>query len=221
MKREALQKRLQESILIFDGGFGTELYRRNFFVNTSYDDLCLTSPETVTAIHQSYVDSGAEVLTTNTYNANAASLAQFGIADRVEKINHAAVAVARKAAAGKPEILIAGSVGPIKSTATAAAADQAAYLIAGGVDFLIFESISSIAELQAALSAVSGRNDIAYVVSFTFDSDALLADHSNFEDITAILTAAIVFVPKITKKPLSPILLICISAVLGTIVYSF
>ena len=73
MKNVDLRQKLQ-NVLIFDGGFGTELYRRNFFVNTSYDDLCLTSPEVVASIHQSYADAGAEVLTTNTYNANAAAL---------------------------------------------------------------------------------------------------------------------------------------------------
>ena len=46
MKNVDLRQKLQ-NVLIFDGGFGTELYRRNFFVNTSYDDLCLTSPEVV------------------------------------------------------------------------------------------------------------------------------------------------------------------------------
>ena len=189
MKNSELQKRLQESILIFDGGFGTELYRRNFFVNTSYDDLNITAPETVSAIHQAYVDAGAEVLTTNTYNANAAALKQFGIADRAAQINHAAVAAARKAAAGKPEILIAGSIGPAKSASGAAIAEQAEFLRQGGADFLIFESISSAEELQTALSALPEK-EIAYVTSFVFDSEARLADGTNFTAILELVNAA-------------------------------
>ena len=70
MKSGELLQKLKNEILIFDGGFGTELYRRNFFINTSYDYLCITASSVVLAIHQAYVDAGAEVLTTNTYSAN-------------------------------------------------------------------------------------------------------------------------------------------------------
>ncbi|MBR7130868.1 MAG: bifunctional homocysteine S-methyltransferase/methylenetetrahydrofolate reductase [Lentisphaeria bacterium] len=190
MKREELFRRLQDDLLIFDGGFGTELYRRNFFVNTSYDELSLNNPKVVTAIHQSYVDAGAEVMTTNTYNANAASLAQFGIAAQTEKINHAAIACARKAAAGKPEILIAGSIGPAGKKNLASARDQAQYLTGGGADFLLFESISSLEELETALSAVPENDQIAFAVSFVLDSDARLADGNDFERITEVLQNA-------------------------------
>ncbi len=180
MKIGDLRQKLQ-NVLIFDGGFGTELYRRNFFVNTSYDDLCLSAPATVAAIHQSYVDAGAEVLTTNTYNANAASLQQFGIADRTEKINQAAVAIARKAAAGKPEILIAGSIGPAKDASASAIVDQAVFLRDAEADFLLFESISSLEELRNAINAFPGK--IPCVISFVLDDDALLSDGSNFDKV--------------------------------------
>ena len=189
MKPGALLERLQENILIFDGGFGTELYRRNFFVNNSYDDLCLNSPEVVTSIHQAYVDAGAEVLTTNTYNANAVALRQFGIADRAEKINHAAVAVARKAAAGKPETMIAGSIGPAPENPGDAIAAQVQYLTDGGADFIIFESISSLRELQTALEAVQGK-DIAFVTSFIFDENGRIADGTDFAQIGNILKSS-------------------------------
>ena len=134
MNQKSLCERLAAQVVIFDGGFGTELYRKNFFVNTSYEDLNLSNPAAVTAIHQSYVDAGAEVLTTNTYNANGFCLSQFGLSDRAARINQAAVALARKAAAGHPEILIAGSVGPAAAGAGAVAAviEQIAALREGG-----------------------------------------------------------------------------------------
>lgn len=188
MKTGDLRQRLLKDVLIFDGGFGSELYRKNFFVNTSYDDLCLSAPAAVTSIHQSYVDAGAEVLTTNTYNANAVSLQQFGIAERTEKINQAAVAIARKAAAGKPEILIAGSIGPAKAKSAAAIAEQAKFLRDAGADFLLFESISSIEELQSAIAAFA--QDIPCVTSFVLDDEARLSDGGTFEDILAKLSEA-------------------------------
>ncbi|MBQ4328448.1 MAG: bifunctional homocysteine S-methyltransferase/methylenetetrahydrofolate reductase [Lentisphaeria bacterium] len=188
MKIGDLRQRLLKDILIFDGGFGSELYRKNFFVNTSYDDLCLSAPAPVTAIHQAYAEAGAEVLTTNTYNANALALQQFGIADRTKKINQAAVAIARKAAAGKPEILIAGSIGPAKAKTAAAIAEQAEILRDYGADFLIFESISSIEELASAVNAFPG--EIPCVTSFVLNDDALLSDGGTFEDILAQLANA-------------------------------
>ena len=190
MKTSDLRDRLSRGVLIFDGGFGTELYRRNFFVNTSYEELCLTAPATVAAIHQSYVEAGAEVLTTNTYNANAAALGQFGIADRTAAVNQAAVSIARKAAAGKPGILVAGSVGPAADAKTAAAiAEQASVLAQSGADLLIFESLSSAAELRNALAALPEKEG-AYIVSFTFDAEAKLADRTGFTEIADALAAA-------------------------------
>ena len=74
MDKRDLAAVLNAGTLVFDGGFGTELYRKNYFVNTSYDNLVLTDPAVVSSIHQAYVDAGADVLTTNTYSANRLSL---------------------------------------------------------------------------------------------------------------------------------------------------
>jgi homocysteine S-methyltransferase len=93
---------LAKKILIFDGAYGTELYRKNFFVNTNYDNLNITNPDVISSICQAYVEAGVDVLTTNTYSANTLHLGRFGLAESTEKINIAAVALAKKAAAGKP-----------------------------------------------------------------------------------------------------------------------
>ena len=191
MKNNHLAQRLNRGVLIFDGGFGTELYRRNFFVNTSYDNLVLTAPATVTAIHQAYVDAGAEVITTNTYSANSISLARFGLAEKVSDINFAAVALAKKAAAGKPDILIAGSIGPVpadsdRTARIQAISGQAQLLIEGGADFLIFESISNAADLQDILEAVKSV-DAEWIPSFVLDANALLADGTAAETLLKML----------------------------------
>ena len=69
-----LQRKLAESLVIFDGAIGTEIYRRNFFVNASFEQLSVTNPDVILDIHRQYLDAGAEVLTTNTFNANARRL---------------------------------------------------------------------------------------------------------------------------------------------------
>lgn len=189
MKKISFQEKLAEQVVIFDGGFGTELYRKNFFVNTSYDELNISNPAAVSAIHNSYVEAGSEILTTNTYNANRCCLAQFGFADRVNEINCAAVALARKAAAGNPDILVAGSVGPAAAEKgdTAAIREQITALNAGGADFLIFESLASRAALHCVLEALTGI-DCVWMPSFTFDAEGLLSDGSGMPEITAELT---------------------------------
>ena len=103
-----LSERLAGGIVIFDGAMGTEIYRRNFFVNASYEQLCLSSPDTIRGIHQSYLDAGAEVLTTNSFNANARRLGRFGLAADTVRINRAAAQLAREVAGDRA--LVAGSI---------------------------------------------------------------------------------------------------------------
>ena len=91
-----LKEALENKVLVFDGAMGTEIYRRNFFVNTSYENLCLTNPKVIGEIHKSYLDAGAEVLTANSYGANFNKLAKFGLAERLEEINRAAQKCSKK-----------------------------------------------------------------------------------------------------------------------------
>ncbi len=191
MNKSDFQKTLRERLLIFDGGFGTELYRRGFFLNTSYDSLVLSNPKVITSIHQAYLDAGCEVLTTNTYNANAVKLAEFGLTDKTAEINETAVALAKKASAGKNNILIAGSIGPITADVRdnqieQALRQQAAALEKGGADFLIFESLNGLRELRHVL-AIAQELSIAWMPSFVLDADALLADKGDFSQILALL----------------------------------
>ena len=110
MSTDLLTARLEKDLLVFDGAMGTELYRKNFFVNVCFENLVITAADTVQSIHQNYIDSGCDVLTTNTYSANANKLSRFGLADKLQDICESAVKLARKCAHG--DTLIAGSVGP-------------------------------------------------------------------------------------------------------------
>ena len=92
--REAIGQRL----VLFDGAMGTEIYRRGVFINRSYDELNLTSPELVEEIHLAYLRAGADVLTTNSYGANQFRLTPFGLEDRHDDINAAAARLARSVA---------------------------------------------------------------------------------------------------------------------------
>jgi homocysteine S-methyltransferase len=173
--KEALAKR----IVIFDGAMGTEIYRRNVFVNISFDSLCLTAPEIVSAIHRAYREAGAEVLTTNSFGANANVLGKYGLESKVREVNAAAVRLAREC--GGPEALVAGSVGPLgevpyergqdEEPRVAVVLDHARALAEAGADFLLMETLATEEDLRRALAAAGRLPGVPYAVSLSLDRE--------------------------------------------------
>jgi len=191
-----LRELLEKGLVIFDGAMGTEIYRRNFFVNASYEQLCLTQRDVILDIHNQYLAAGAEVLTTNTFNANARRLGKFGIADQTPAINRAGVALAREAAGGKA--LVAGSAGPVGEPESPAdkrtKADLLREQISGLVesDFLIFESLRTRQDLEAAVEAVKSVKPMPYVLSFAADVHASVnGGEGGLDDFLKIIEEAV------------------------------
>ncbi len=176
---DKLKDKLSKQIVIFDGATGTELYKRDFFINASYEGLVLTNPDVVSEVHKSYIKAGADVLTTNTYGANRNKLQRFGLADKVGEINRIAVALAR--AACKEENLVAGSVGPVGENPfgmTLSGDDHheilrehIGALVDAGADFLIFESMLGEKSLTDILTVMNEFPDMPFVTSFTGEFD--------------------------------------------------
>ena len=103
---------LGERLVCGDGAMGTLLLDRGVPVDRCLEELCVSDPNRIRAVHEEYVAAGARVIETNTFGANAVRLARFGLEDRVQEINKAAVRLARKATRGK-EVCVAGSIGPL------------------------------------------------------------------------------------------------------------
>src|SRR5258708_17657835 len=125
---------------------GTMLYARGVFVNRSFDELNLSNPALVRAVHAEYVDAGAELIETNTFGAHRYRLATHGLEAQVATINREGAKLAREAADGRA--LVAGSIGPIGkpleplgnisfADAVAAYREQAPGLAEGGGDAFI------------------------------------------------------------------------------------
>jgi methionine synthase I (cobalamin-dependent) len=151
--------------MIADGAIGTRLLSdRKAPVARDRQLPCvellnLTSPDLVSAVHRSYLAAGAEILVTNSFCATSGHLARHGLAAKVDRINREAADLARSAiSAIKPSIsFVLGSSGPL-ATSTGAReqyAEQLRGLAAGGVDAFLFESVRSLAQLEAALSAAA------------------------------------------------------------------
>jgi methionine synthase / methylenetetrahydrofolate reductase(NADPH) len=107
-----LLEQLETEIMCGDGAMGTLLVQRGVPSDRCLEEVCLTEPGKITAIHQEYIAAGARVIETNASGANAVRLERFGLGDRVAEINKGAVRTALKAARGK-NVWVAGSVGPL------------------------------------------------------------------------------------------------------------
>ncbi len=146
--------------LLADGAMGTLLQARiEQALEGGFEELNLTAPEVVAQVHRDYVDAGAELITTNTFAANARVL---GRADDVEALNRAGVDVARAVADAHGGVLVAGAVGPLgdrvqpygrldRGIARDVFAQQITSL--AGVDLLAFETFTDHGELTAAIEA--------------------------------------------------------------------
>src|SRR5438270_12034920 len=127
---------LAERILVIDGAMGTMVqrykldeaaYRGARFANHSRDlrgaadVLNLTQPQIIEEIHRAYLDAGADIIETNTFNAQAISMADYGLEPHVYDINHASAQIARKVvdtySSDRPRF-VAGAIGPTNRPAS-------------------------------------------------------------------------------------------------------
>jgi homocysteine S-methyltransferase len=181
---------------------GTSLYARGVFINRCFDELNLSQPELVRGVHEEYLQSGAEIIETNTFGANALRLERYGLRDKVADINRAGVSIARQAVRQLADkqagtAFIAGSVGPLGvhleplgktslDEAREAFAEQIQALTAGGpgvgVDLLIIETMPALNEAeQAVLAAKAVAPDVPVVVMVTVDEEANCLDGASPE----------------------------------------
>ena len=189
---DALTAELLTRIMVIDGAMGTAIqrdrpdeagYRGERFADWpsdligNNDLLTLTQPHIIEGIHREYLEAGADILETNTFNANAVSLADYGMAELSYELNYAGAALARQACdefntADKPRY-VAGALGPTTRTASispdvndpgarnvsydqlvAAYLESANGLVDGGADILIIETIFDTLNAKAAVFAV-------------------------------------------------------------------
>ena len=164
-----------EGFLLFDGAMGTQLQERGLAAGELPEQLCLSNPQEVTEIHASYVAAGADVVTTNTFGANAAKL---GDAATVEEVFSAAVSCAR---AAHPRYVAAdiGPTGQLLAPMGPLAFDDAYELFAhqvraaeaAGADLFVIETMADLAEAKAALLAVKENSQLPAFVTMTFQED--------------------------------------------------
>src|SRR5271163_2581380 len=187
-----LLTRIKQSPVLCDGAMGTLLYAKGVFINRCYDELNLSQPDLIRAIHHDYLQAGADIVETNTFGGNSFRLARHTLADKVAEINQAGARLAREAAKSF-DVWVAGSVGPLGTRieplgktsfeeARQAFREQIAALAEGGVNLLILETFGYLEELhQAMLAAKDVGAKLPLVVQVTIDEDGNCLDGSDPE----------------------------------------
>ncbi|HEU4472040.1 MAG TPA: homocysteine S-methyltransferase family protein [Flavisolibacter sp.] len=201
---------LAQRILVIDGAMGTmiqryklteEDYRGERFrdwpsdIKGNNDLLCLTQPHIIREIHGKYLEAGADIIETNTFNAQKISLADYGMESLAYEINLAAARIAKEATAltgSGEQKFVAGAIGPLNKTlslspdvnnpgyraltfdeAVEAYTEQIKGLVDGGVDLLLIETIFDTLNAKAAIFAIkkyfrdAGKPELPIMISGT------------------------------------------------------
>ncbi|MBI2412534.1 MAG: homocysteine S-methyltransferase family protein [Deltaproteobacteria bacterium] len=176
MKKRFLEV-LKDRPLLFDGATGTMLQRLGLKPGGCPDELSLKDPAMVRKVHAAYIEAGSDIVTTNTFGANRAKLAEYGLEGKLKEINIAAARCARDEA-GK-ERFVAGGFGPTGrfvepvgdmtfDEAFAIYTEQAEALKEGGADLVIIETMMDIKEMKAAIMAARSVG-LPVAATMTFD----------------------------------------------------
>ncbi len=234
-RTQLLYKCIDRRVLLLDGSMGVMIQSKGLGENDfrgsllsehpqplkgNNDILCLTSPEVIAGIHREYLEAGADIIETNTFNATRLSQKEYSTDHLVRQINTAGAQIARREADrySTPERprFVAGSIGPtgIASSMSAdindpasrpiefaemseAFEEQAGALIDGGVDMLlietIFDSLNAKAAIDGAKRAMRQRNtEIPLILSMTVSdrSGRLLSGHTAEAFLAIIAHAA-------------------------------
>lgn len=191
--RELLES---DNIYVFDGAVGTRLYDKGIYINRSYDELNLISPDLVREVHQEYVKAGADIIETNSFSATRHKLQPYGLEGRIRDINIAAARIAREAAGEK--VFVAGAIGPLGlriepfgPTSFDEAKDmfkeQVEALLEGGVDLFILETFSELSVIEQAIKAVKELCDLPIVAQMTIQMDGKTMFGTTPETLTKAL----------------------------------
>ena len=163
--------------IVADGGMGSLITAAVPRLRTP-EEANLRAPEAVVSLHVSFINAGADLIETNSFGANRRKLAGRFLEDDFERINSAAVKLAREAReiSGR-DVFIAGSIGPIGESASSRVrhelfGEQASILEGRGADLFMVETFYDLEELVDAIEAVRSVSSLPIVALMTFDEGA-------------------------------------------------
>ena len=174
---------LEKSALASDGAMGTMLQEAGLTDGGSPELWNVERPEEIEKILEAYASAGASFITTNTFGGTRGRLGMHGLESRVEELNKAGAAIARKVADRHPGVFVMGDIGPSgdlmepMGTLTLESgkelfAEQIRGLVAGGVDAILIETMSDLGEVEAAVNAAHEvAPGLPLIVTLSFDTN--------------------------------------------------
>lgn len=179
----AIYEALENAVLASDGAMGTMLQERGLTDGGAPELWNIEKPEEIEAVLEAYAAAGAKFITTNTFGATRGRLELHGLADRVFELNQAGAAIARKVADRHPGSFVMGDIGPsgelmdpmgtlTPESAKELFAEQIKGLVAGGVDAILIETMSDLAEVEAAVEAAKEvAPGMPIIATMSFDTN--------------------------------------------------
>jgi len=168
-------------ILISDGAWGTLLHKAGLQPGECPELWNVTHRDAVYAVAKSYIDSGADIILTNSFGGNPIKLEHYGLQDKTEQLNFAAAEISREAAGTDHFVL--GSIGPsgkilmmeeiTEQQLYEGFSIQAIALKKGGVDAICIETMSALDEACIAIRAAKESTKLEVVCTFTFEKTLL------------------------------------------------
>jgi 5-methyltetrahydrofolate--homocysteine methyltransferase len=173
----------QGGYVVTDGAMGTVLFASGLDHGDPPELWNIKFSDRVAAVHNAYIEAGAQVLLTNTFGGSRHRLALHNAQDQVKEANHAAAIILREVVdQSGMDLIVAGDIGPSGEVlepygelpfqdAKKAFSEQAAALISGGVDLIWIETMSDLEEVRAAVEGTRAiSDDIPIVTTMTFDT---------------------------------------------------
>ncbi|MFA5069219.1 MAG: homocysteine S-methyltransferase family protein [Candidatus Omnitrophota bacterium] len=174
---KSIKERLGKETLVCDGAMGTMLMQKGMPAGECPDYWGIVNHKTLLSIHKSYIEAGADMITTNTFGSNWLKLKRCGLHDKLKQINMTAAEIAREASRDKVYVL--GDIGPSGEYIKPAGdielkqmysvfAEQARILEEAGADIIILETFYDLEELSSAILAAKENTKLPVIASMTF-----------------------------------------------------
>ncbi len=179
----AIYDALAKGVLISDGAMGTMLQDTGLDDGGAPELWNVEHPEKVEAILEAYAAAGANFITTNTFGGTSGRLAMHGLEERLHELNKAGAQIARRVADLHPNCFVMGDIGPsgelmepmgilTPKGAQAIFAEQIRALVDGGIDAILIETMSDLAEVEAAVNACKEvAPELPIITTMSFDTN--------------------------------------------------
>ena len=181
MTRKQFREMIENRVVVLDGATGTNLQKAGMPTGVCPEQWILEHPQTLIDLQRAYVEAGTDIVYAPTFTASRIKLEEYGLADRLEEMNRALVALSKEAVAGSNTLVAADltmtgkQLAPIGDlpfeTLVEVYKEQARVLADAGVDLFVVETMMSLQETRAALIAIREVCDLPVMASLTYESD--------------------------------------------------